>query len=128
MRSGIKDGVQPPSSSGKIIPSRRSSLSNMPDWEMKKKPRSIDPDKIFSVDSIPDLFRTVEVIMKGLDKLNVEFCIGSERLGEIWLVPAYTTGNRREISFEDAAKITAIVSALGGEVKEFKFLDEDRDE
>jgi len=144
MRSGIKiesEEENVPSSEkyqGKILPGIQReqqvptapSLKDdrIPDWEIRNKPVSIDPERLINVDSIPDLFKSLERIMKGLSKLNAEFCIGSETMGEVWLVPAYTARNkkdRKEISFEDAAKLIVIVAGFNGEVKNMKFLDDE---
>ncbi len=46
--------------------------------------------------------------------LNVEVCIRNESIGEVWLVPEYTDQNRKEISCEDAAFLTAVVAAFPG--------------
>jgi hypothetical protein len=46
--------------------------------------------------------------------LQVEVCMESPALGQIWLVPAYTGADRKEITPEHAAKVAAIVAAFPG--------------
>lgn len=46
--------------------------------------------------------------------LGVEVCIKSEDVGEIWLVPDYTAQNRKEISVEHAATLSAMCAAFPG--------------
>jgi hypothetical protein len=46
--------------------------------------------------------------------LGVEVCIHSPTLGDVWLVPAYTSERRREITPEHAATLAAIVHAFPG--------------
>lgn len=135
-RTGIA-GPVPPDRGGKIIPQvggvqkpppPRPLGEGMPDWDLPKKPSSIDPKTVFSIESIPQLFETIERIMNGLSKLNVEFCLKSDKIPEVWLVPAYTSQHkktRRELRFEDAAKLVVLVSAFNGEITEMKFLDDE---
>jgi len=145
MKSGIKppagggvvktgiSGAEPPKRSGKIIPTQETEPSKpaspkIPDWDFEKKPHSIDPTKVLSVESIPELFRSIEKIMHGLSKLNAEFCIAGKNIPEIWIVPAYTAKNgkeRHEMSFADAAKMVVLVAAFNGVVEEVVFLDEE---
>ena len=134
-RTGIS-GPKPPERKGKIIPKvggvqkpppPEPPGNKMPDWDLPKKPRSINPETVFSIESIPHLFETIERIMGELSKLNVEFCLRSENIPEVWLVPAYTSErhkSRRELSFEDAAKLVVLVSSFNGEITAMKFLDE----
>jgi len=65
---------------------------------------------------------TEPVLIRGLTDadiasfkaLNVEVCIRNESIGEVWLVPEYTGQDRKEISCEDAAFLTAVVAAFPG--------------
>jgi hypothetical protein len=52
--------------------------------------------------------------LASFQALGVEVCIESPTLGEIWLVPAYTRAERREITPEHAMKVAAIVRAFPG--------------
>lgn len=86
-------------------------------------PESMDPSKVVDFDDIPSLFRSIERMMRGLRDLNAEFCMKGDRIGEIWLVPAYTEQDRNEICFEDAAKIVVVCGSFGATVEEMKFID-----
>ena len=46
--------------------------------------------------------------------LGVEVCITSEEIGEVWLVPEYTGQDRKELSVEHSATLTAICAAFPG--------------
>jgi len=46
--------------------------------------------------------------------LGVEVCIKSEDVGEIWMVPEYTGQDRKEISVEHAATLSAVCAAFPG--------------
>lgn len=46
--------------------------------------------------------------------LTVEVCIRNDSIGEVWIVPEYTGQNRKELSCEDAAFLTAICAAFPG--------------
>ena len=46
--------------------------------------------------------------------LQVEVCLRSEEIGEVWLVPEYTSSGRSEISVEHAATLTTICAAFPG--------------
>jgi len=46
--------------------------------------------------------------------LGVDVCIKSEDVGEIWLVPEYTGQDRKEISVEHAATLSAVCAAFPG--------------
>ena len=127
-------GPVPPSREGKIIPAvggvqrppSPTKGAGIPDWEISKKPDSMNPDKVLSIESIPELFKTIERIMGELMTLNAEFCLKGEKFPEVWLVPVYTSAKnstRREISFGDAAKLVVLTAAFNGEITEMKFLD-----
>jgi hypothetical protein len=45
---------------------------------------------------------------------GVEVCLPSPTLGDIWLVPAYTEADRREMTFKHAAALATIVHAFPG--------------
>jgi hypothetical protein len=46
--------------------------------------------------------------------LGVEVCIKSDDVGEIWMVPEYTGQDRKEISVEHAATLSAVCAAFPG--------------
>ncbi len=46
--------------------------------------------------------------------LGAEVCLASEELGEVWLVPEYTDQDRKELSVEHSATLTAICAAFPG--------------
>lgn len=52
--------------------------------------------------------------IESFKALNVEVCLRSEALGEVWLVPAYTGRDRREITPEHAATICRVLEAFPG--------------
>jgi hypothetical protein len=52
--------------------------------------------------------------LASFQALGAEVCIESPTLGELWLVPAYTDAERREITPEHAMKVAAIVRAFPG--------------
>ena len=59
--------------------------------------------------------------------LGVEVCIKSEDVGEIWLVPEYTGQERKEISVEHAATLSAVCAAFpGAKVASFQKKPESR--
>ena len=61
--------------------------------------------------------------------LGVEVCIKSEDAGEIWLVPEYTGQERKEISVEHAATLSAVCAAFpGAKVASFEKKPESRDD
>lgn len=91
--------------------------------KVNETPESMDPSKVVNFDDIPGLFRSIERMMRGLRDLNAEFCMQGDRIGEIWLVPAYTDEDRNEISFEDAAKIVVVCGSFGATVEEMRFVD-----
>jgi hypothetical protein len=47
-------------------------------------------------------------------KLGVEVCLDSKAFGELWLVPAYTGTDRKEITPEHAATIARVLEAFSG--------------
>lgn len=52
--------------------------------------------------------------IESFKRLNVEVCLKSEAYGELWLVPAYTGQDRKEITPEHAATICRVVDAFPG--------------
>jgi hypothetical protein len=46
--------------------------------------------------------------------LGVEVCLASEAIGEVWIVPDYTSKDRNELSVEHAATFAAVCSAFPG--------------
>jgi len=46
--------------------------------------------------------------------LGVQVCIESEAVGEVWLVPAYTDQQRKELTPDHAATIARVVEAFPG--------------
>jgi hypothetical protein len=50
--------------------------------------------------------------LASFQALGVEVRIASNELGELWLVPAYTGADRQELSFEHAALLATLCSAL----------------
>jgi len=62
----------------------------------------------------PLVRRVTDEEIESFKALGVEVCIASDALGEIWLVPEYTGADRREISIEHAATLTAVCAAFPG--------------
>ena len=52
--------------------------------------------------------------IESFKALGVEVCIESEAAGQIWLVPAYTGADRKEISVEHAGTLATICSVFPG--------------
>ena len=53
--------------------------------------------------------------------LGAAVCLDTENVGELWIVPDYTEQDRREISVEHAATLSALCSAFpGARVKAFE--------
>jgi len=52
--------------------------------------------------------------LESFRALEVEVCMSSPMIGELWLVPRYRDTSRREISIDDAATLVAIVAAFPG--------------
>jgi len=92
----------------------------------KTRPATVDPAQLVNIDDIPALFKTIERMMRGLRDLNAEMLLRMGSGEEVWLVPAYTQepgeDGRKEISFEDAAKITVLCASFGGTVESLRFL------
>ena len=59
--------------------------------------------------------------IESFKALGVEVCLRSEAFGDVWLVPAYTGGDRKEITPEHAATICRVLEAFpGSEVVAFE--------
>ncbi len=70
---------------------------------------------------IPVVRNVTDEDIASFKVLGVEVCLSSPELGEVWLVPAYTSSDRRELTAEHAALITAACSAFpGSRVVSFK--------
>jgi len=94
----------------------------------RQKPRDIAPKEAPSIknETAPSVEKPVEptepVLIRGLTDadiasfkaLNVEVCIRNESIGEVWIVPEYTGQDRKELSCEDAAFLTAVCAAFPG--------------
>lgn len=52
--------------------------------------------------------------IESFKALRVEVCMRSEAFGEVWLVPDYTGGDRKEITPEHAATICRVLEAFPG--------------
>jgi hypothetical protein len=52
--------------------------------------------------------------IESFKALGVEVCLSSEAFGEVWLVPAYTGRDRKEITPVHAATICRVVEAFPG--------------
>lgn len=52
--------------------------------------------------------------IESFKALGVEVCMRSEAFGDVWLVPAYTGRDRREITPEHAATICRVLEAFPG--------------
>jgi hypothetical protein len=50
----------------------------------------------------------------GFKALGVEVCLESDSFGEMWLVPAYTGADRKEITPEHTATIVRVMEAFPG--------------
>ena len=46
--------------------------------------------------------------------LGIEVCLATEAVGEVWLVPEYTGGERTELSIEHAALLAAVGAVFPG--------------
>jgi hypothetical protein len=47
-------------------------------------------------------------------RLNVEVCLSADGLGDVWLVPAYTGGDRQELTPENAATLLGVLALFPG--------------
>ena len=52
--------------------------------------------------------------IESFKSLRVEVCLRSEAVGEVWLVPAYTGRDRKEITPEHAATLCRVLDAFPG--------------
>ena len=52
--------------------------------------------------------------VESFKALDVEVCVSSEALGQVWLVPEYTSKDRKEITAEHAATICRVLEAFPG--------------
>lgn len=50
----------------------------------------------------------------SLARRGLRACIGSDTLGEIWLVPEYTGTHERELTYEHATLLSAVCAAIPG--------------
>ena len=66
------------------------------------------------VSEAPPLQALSDEDIASFKALGVEVCIESEACGSIWLVPAYTGADRKEISVEHAATLALICSVFPG--------------
>lgn len=65
--------------------------------------------------SEPPLVRNVtDEEISSFKALGAEVCLASEEIGEVWLVPEYTDQDRKELSVEHSATLTAICAAFPG--------------
>ena len=63
----------------------------------------------------PPLVRNVtDEEIQSFKALGVEVCVATEAMGDIWIVPEYTGADRKEITVQHAATITAICAAFPG--------------
>ena len=63
----------------------------------------------------PPLVRNVtDEEIESFKALGVEVCVATEAMGDIWIVPEYTGADRREITVQHAATLTAICAAFPG--------------
>jgi len=76
-------------------------------------PTPASPAAAEAEDRPPPRGLTTEDI-ESFKRLNVEVCLKSEAYGELWLVPAYTGQDRKEITPEHAATICRVVEAFPG--------------
>lgn len=73
----------------------------------RREPRADAPE--------PPLVRNVtDEEIASFKELGAEVCLASESIGRVWLVPSYTGEDRREISVEHAATLSAICAAFPG--------------
>lgn len=94
-----------------------------------KTPEHLNPDTMINLSTIESLFTTMHRMITSLTDLNAEFQLQMPDGSTFWLVPAYSKDKtRREVSFKDAATVTVICAAYGGEVVGFKFLGEGPEE
>lgn len=102
------------------------STKHKPLIPMAGSPDHMNPDTLLKLDSIDGLFKTIHRMITSLTDFNAEFQLKMPSGKLFWLVPAYTSekATRREISFKDAATVTVICAAYGGEVVDFRFVDE----
>ncbi len=64
--------------------------------------------------NLPCVRNITDEQIRSFKELGVEVCISSPETGEIWIVPAYSDSERREISAEHAATLAVILSAFPG--------------
>lgn len=76
-------------------------------------PRAAANDGIDASDRLPPPGLTTEDI-ESFKRLNVEVCLHSDGYGDLWLVPAYTGQDRKEITPEHAAIICCVAEAFPG--------------
>ncbi len=62
----------------------------------------------------PCVRNITEEQVQSFKELGAEVCISSPDTGDIWIVPAYSDSERREISAEHAATLAVILSAFPG--------------
>lgn len=91
-------------------------LPPRPKPDEKSKPEIIKPapSESMPVVEAPLVRNLNDDEIASFKALGVEVCIKSEEVGEIWLVPEYTDQNRKEISVEHAATLSAVCAAFPG--------------
>lgn len=98
-------GAPPPLDRSKPGPSTTAAVAPPPRSELPA-PRPVDPEPSERALSDEDV--------ASFKALRAEVCITSPTVGEVWLVGEYSGGDRREISAEDMAKLSAICAAFPG--------------
>lgn len=88
-------------------PAQKSSMPPMPLASMP----GADAQPTVDVDQLRG-FTTEDI--ESFRVLGAEVLLHSETCGDIWLVPAYTGGDRREITPEHAATLARVVSVFPG--------------
>jgi len=88
-------------------------------------PKAQKAEPAGSNEAIPVFRNITDEEIESFKKLNVEVCLKSDDLGEIWLVAQYSESNRNEISIEHAATLAVLCGAFEGtRVTRFKKIKE----
>ncbi len=85
-----------------------------PSKKASAAPTAVRVNDAPKVDETPPLRGLTTEDIDGFKSLGVEVCLRSESFGEVWLVPAYTGRDRKEITPEHAATICRVVEAFPG--------------
>ena len=83
--------------------------------------RSVPRMKSNPQESAPLVRNLTDEEVASFKALGASVCLDTEHVGELWIVPEYTGEERREISVEHAATLSALCAAFpGARVKAFE--------